>query len=156
MANGKCKRRTEAFLSAQAATKRKGKKRRDKIKKPVSQRRGSSSSGGSSNGAGMDEAIEGLADFFLNLNSQLLPNNSSTLEVDFDLGNIGDLQEIEDVGVLARDLIRRIQSLRGQFRPGSFAARALPDVRFEEIFTTPVEPAPQFEISSSEEEANAQ
>jgi hypothetical protein len=143
-------------LSLGSDGQRKGKKRKDKLKKPVEQRRGSTSSGASLNGAVPDEAMEGLADFFTNLNAQLLPVGASVSARELDLESIGDLQEIEDVGQLARDLIRRIQSLRGQFRPGSVAARALPDVRFEEIAMTPPEPAPQTESSASEEEMNAQ
>ena len=154
MANGKCKRRTEAFLDAQAEHKRKGKKRKDKIKKPVEQRRGSTSSGVSLAGIVTDEGVEGIAEFFTNLNLQILPNDAPLAARELDLDSIGDLQEIEDVGQLARDLIRRIQSLRGQFRPGSVAARALPDVRFEEISTTTAEIAPLNESSSSEEDGN--
>ena len=156
MVSGKCKRRTEAFLNAQAASKRKGKKRKDKMKKPIEQRRGSISSGASLNGTGMDEAMDGLSDFFMNLNAQLGHRDGPGDARELNLDDIGDLQEIEDVGTLARDLIRRIQSLRGQFRPGSIAARALPDVRFEDISTELTEAVMPNESSSSEEEVNTQ
>ena len=156
MVSGKCKRRTEAFLNAQAASKRKGKKRKDKMKKPIEQRRGSISSGASLNGTGMDEALDGLSDFFMNLNAQLGHRDGPGDARELNLDDIGDLQEIEDVGTLARDLIRRIQSLRGQFRPGSIAARALPDVRFEDISTELTEAVMPNESSSSEEEVNTQ
>ncbi|KAJ9633867.1 hypothetical protein H2204_006653 [Knufia peltigerae] len=43
--------------------------------------------------------------------------------------HLNEFQELEDMGLLARDLIRRIQRLRDQYRPGSLAAIALPDVR---------------------------
>ena len=158
MISGKCKRRTEAFLNAQSATKRKGKTRKDKLKKPVEQRRGSASSGVSGHGAGTDEAMEGLADFFTNLNAQIGQTDGSVAGRELDFDNLGDLQEIEDVGALARDLIRRIQSLRGQFRPGSTAARALPDVRFEDMLNADLAQAaiiPAESSSSGEDEATA-
>ena len=41
------------------------------------------------------------------------------------------IQELTDMGVLARDLVRRIQRLRGNLRPGSAAAAALPDIRMD-------------------------
>ncbi len=156
MGSGKCKRRTEAFLNAQAASKRKGKKKKDRIKKPVEQRRRSASSSGSLTGAGVHEAMDGLADFFMSLTTQLLPGDPPAAARELDLDNDGDLQEVEDVGALARDLIRRIQSLRGQFRPGSIAARALPDVRFEDISTDATGAAIPNESNSSEGEATAQ
>lgn len=174
MGSGKCKRKTEAFLQAQnevrqslnlGLKKLKMRKRKDKAKKPIDQRRSSTGSAGSVHATNMDEAMEGLSDFFMSLNAQLghsphvhfLPHASnptasassgpSTGRM-LDLDQIGDLQEIEDVGALARDLIRRIQSLRGQFRPGSVAARALPDIRFEDLasltpgLTPPTPPSP--------------
>jgi hypothetical protein len=153
MATGKCKKKTAAFIEAQNAVreslnlglkKLKVRKRKDKAKKPIDQRRGSSSSSGSTNANNLDEIMEGLNDFFTNLNAQhnvqfappsaaaegeAGPSTARTLNLDQN----SDLQEIADVGALARDLIRRIQSLRGQFRPGSVAARALPDIRFEDL-----------------------
>ena len=157
MASGKCKRRTEAFLDAQAASKRKGKRRKDKLKKPVEQRRGSASSSGGLTGAEMDEAMDGLVDFFFtSLGTQDLPSGLPGAARELDLDDNGDLQEIEDVGAQARDLIRRIQSLRMQFRPGSIAARALPDVRFEDISTDNAGAVTANELSSSEEEVGTQ
>ena len=157
MASGKCKRRTEAFLDAQAASKRKGKRRKDKLKKPVEQRRGSASSSGGLTGAEMDEAMDGLVDFFFtSLGTQDLPSGLPGAARELDLDDNGDLQEIEDVGAQARDLIRRIQSLRMQFRPGSIAARALPDVRFEDISTDNAGAVTANDSSSSEEEVGTQ
>ncbi|KAL6243748.1 hypothetical protein RBB50_009181 [Rhinocladiella similis] len=49
--------------------------------------------------------------------------------------DLNELQELEDMGLLARDLIRRIQRLRDQFRPGSLAAIALPDGRVQQTIT---------------------
>lgn len=122
MQTGKCKRRSEAFLSIQAASKKS--KRKEKLKKPIGERR-TSVDHTDLTWTG-DEAIDGLVDFFTNLNAQLLPDDLT--EVD----DQADIQELEDMGTLARDLIRRIQRLREQFRPGSSAAMALPDVRLEE------------------------
>jgi hypothetical protein len=42
-----------------------------------------------------------------------------------------NIRELTDVGDSARDLVRRIQTLRGQLRPGSAAAAALPDLRMD-------------------------
>jgi hypothetical protein len=154
MTNGKCKRKTAAYLDLQTSSKRKAKKRSTKIKKPVAQRSGSVSSGSITSGAVTDEAMEALSEFFVNLNTQLHPDEVSVAARELDMENLGDLQEIEDVGQLARDLIRRIQSLRGQFRPGSEAARALPDVRFEENTTALPDGAIQNDSSSAEEDAS--
>lgn len=109
---------------------RKSKRRKDKFRKPTEARRGSSSALDGPNSI-PDEAVESIADFFSGLGVQLEAAAGGTGQT-YELDNIGDIREIEDVGALARDLIRRIQSLRGQFRPGSLAARALPDVRFDE------------------------
>jgi hypothetical protein len=42
-----------------------------------------------------------------------------------------DIRELTDMGAMARDLVRRIQRLRGQMRPGSAARSALPDLRMD-------------------------
>ncbi|KIX06666.1 uncharacterized protein Z518_04642 [Rhinocladiella mackenziei CBS 650.93] len=130
MLSGKCKRKSEAFLNSQSLSHslKKLKKRKDKIRKPLEERR-----------MGSDEAIDGLVEFFSSLNMQFsgmghAPNmGASTSELDAPTrGNPDDIQELEDMGALARDLIRRIQRLRDQFRPGSLAALALPDIRLED------------------------
>ena len=126
MVSRKCKRRTEAFLTAHKGSTKKAKTRKAKFRKPTEARRGSSIAGASSSNIS-DEVVERLGDFFAGLRSNI-GDDGQTVDVE----NVGDIREIEDVGVLARDLIRRIQSLRGQFRPGSLAAQALPDVTFDE------------------------
>jgi hypothetical protein len=128
MVGGKCKRKTDAFLSAASDAKRKPRKRKDKLKKPFSERRGPDSGPYGSGTASQEDSVDGLADFFSILNAADGQGADSSLDFD----NVGDLREIRDVGVLARDLIRRIQSLRTQFRPGSMAALALPDLQILE------------------------
>ncbi|RMD42176.1 hypothetical protein DV735_g2927, partial [Chaetothyriales sp. CBS 134920] len=129
MVTGKCKRRTHAFLSALSETKRKPRRRRERIRKPLNERRRSDSS--PSTGIAEVDAIDGLVDFFTALSHN--DTNPAPDLPDLHLDNVGDLREIRDVGLLARDLIRRIQSLRGQFRPGSAGALALPDIRLEDL-----------------------
>ncbi|RMZ79134.1 hypothetical protein DV738_g3490, partial [Chaetothyriales sp. CBS 135597] len=129
MVTGRCKRRTHAFLSALSETKRKPRRRRERIRKPINERRRSDSN--QSTAIPEVDAIDGLADFFTVLN-----HNDTRPDLhlpDLHLDNVSDLREIRDVGLLARDLIRRIQSLRGQFRPGSAGALALPDIRLEDL-----------------------
>lgn len=41
------------------------------------------------------------------------------------------IRELTDMGAMARDIVRRIQRLRGQMRPGSAARSALPDLRID-------------------------
>ncbi|KAK4934679.1 hypothetical protein LTR10_024121 [Elasticomyces elasticus] len=135
MLTGRCKRKTEEFLRAQSQTLRKMKKRKDKRRKPVYDRQGESS-----HRSAAEDAIDGLVEFFTSLNTQFSETGHSE-EVDAMLAlpevdphsatNMNDIQELEDMGALARDLIRRIQRLRDQFRPGSLAALALPDIRLE-------------------------
>jgi hypothetical protein len=124
MANGKCRKYTDAFLEARATQRGKKIKQKGKSKprKPLEARRASNSS------ATPDDAAELLGEF-----SQMRLAEHSTEEVASEPApsqeEQGEIQEIEDVGHLARELITRIQTLRGQFRPGSLAALALPDVR---------------------------
>jgi hypothetical protein len=124
MATGKCKKFTEAFLAAQVAES--GRSRRHKklkTRKPLEARRPSNSMAVTS-----DEAAEFLSEFadmrLEDLVVDGVPSDTQTVREDE-----GEIREIEDVGVLARELIARIQALRGQFRPGSQHALALPDVR---------------------------
>lgn len=42
-----------------------------------------------------------------------------------------EIRELTDMGIMARDLVSRIQRLRGQMRPGSAARSALPDLRMD-------------------------
>ncbi|ETI29258.1 hypothetical protein G647_01711 [Cladophialophora carrionii CBS 160.54] len=143
MVSGKCKRKSEAFLKAQSQSMKRLKKRKDKMRKPLEERRMSQAAAG--NLSATEQAIEGLVEFFTSLNMQYpgaigpqqaesssssQPESASRSDV---LSNNPDeIRELEDMGALARDLIRRIQRLRDQFRPGSLAAQALPDIRVEE------------------------
>ncbi|RVX73888.1 hypothetical protein B0A52_02778 [Exophiala mesophila] len=136
----KCKKKSEAFLNAQSM--KRIKKKKGKVRKPLEQRR--LSNGGSSNSSSTDEAIDGLVEFFASLNAQIhgigpsdSPRPSPHLSVDgqpTDQVNSSEIRELEDMGILVRDLILRIQRLRDQLVPGSLAARALPDVRVQEAF----------------------
>lgn len=125
MACGKCKKFTEAFLAAQTAQSGRShrQKKSSKVRKPVESRRASHLTA-----VNWDEAAEFLSDF-----ADMQIEGTPSLEernADLQLAREdGEIQEIEDVGQLARELITRIQVLRGQFRPGSLAALALPDVR---------------------------
>lgn len=142
METGKCKKRSDAFLSAQQSLSlKKSKKKRGKLRKPIEERRLSSNViGGPSS---EEEAIDGLVEFFNCLNAQLhgiqAPESStagvpgSAYDDPLTYANQNDIQELEDMGALARDLIFRIQRLRDQFVPGSLAARALPDIRLQEV-----------------------
>lgn len=46
-------------------------------------------------------------------------------------GNGDDIRDLTDMGAMARDLVARIQRLRGQMRPGSAARSALPNLRID-------------------------
>lgn len=144
MISGKCRRRSEAFLKAQTQSLKRLKKRKEKMRKPLEERRASQGSAG--NLASTEQAIDGLVEFFTSLNTQY-PNttgqsqgeassSSSQPEIpplpDRGHNNSDEIRELEDMGAVARDLIRRIQRLREQFRPGSLAAMALPDIRVED------------------------
>jgi hypothetical protein len=141
MVSGICKRKSDAFLTAQQSLK-KAKKGKEKLRKPVEERLGLLRSRASETLSVTEEAIDGLVEFFNRVHSQLPGNQHqpdltvsssrpSSSEAAND--NSNDIQELEDMGALARDLIRRIQRLRDQFRPGSLAALALPDIRVEEV-----------------------
>ncbi|EXJ65289.1 hypothetical protein A1O7_01630 [Cladophialophora yegresii CBS 114405] len=143
MISGKCKRKSEAFLKAQSQSIRRLKKRKDKMRKPVEERR--TSQGATGTLSATEQAIEGLVEFFTSLNMQY-PGTAgpqqaeassssqpeSATQSDVLSNNPDEIRELEDMGALARDLIRRIQRLRDQFRPGSLAAQALPDIRVED------------------------
>ncbi|OAG37769.1 hypothetical protein AYO21_08012 [Fonsecaea monophora] len=141
MRSGKCKRRSPAFLAALSWHGKKPRKRKDKMRKPLEARRTSLGPGASPSST--EEAIDGLVDFFSSLNAQY----PGTGHFQIDAGGSGrstgggqtgagsnpqDIQDLEDMGALARDLIRRIQRLRDQFPPGSLAALALPDIRLDD------------------------
>lgn len=110
-----------------------------------------------------EEAIDGLVEFFNSLNVQLHgiqaqeSNASDVAGSAYDdpltYANQSDIQELEDMGALARDLIFRIQRLRDQFVPGSLAARALPDIRLQDVAES-VE-AMHVIAALAEDEANA-
>jgi hypothetical protein len=109
---------------------RKLKKRRDKMRKPVEQRR-------SRPGNPTEEAIDGLVEFFTSLQGQFaglsqyqpdVAQPGSEVPDSSIYGSHDDIQELEDMGALARDLIRRIQRLREQVRPRSSTPMALPDM----------------------------
>ncbi|KIX93999.1 uncharacterized protein Z520_10336 [Fonsecaea multimorphosa CBS 102226] len=141
MLTGKCKRRSPLFLAARSWHGKKPKKRKDKMRKPLEARRTSLGTGG--NPSSTEEAIDGLVEFFTSLNAHYPgpghppteANGQSQLDNGAQTeggGNQQEIQALEDMGALARDLIRRIQRLRDQFPPGSLAALALPDIRLED------------------------
>ncbi|KAL2396391.1 hypothetical protein ABEF92_002938 [Exophiala dermatitidis] len=141
MLTGKCKRKSEAFLRAQSASQKlkTRRRRKEKIRKPLEDRRTDSTTNDSVSAT--EEAIDGLVEFFTSLNAQStgMGQHDHTILVgeleplpQTGAGPNHDIQELEDMGALARDLIRRIQRLREQFRPGSLAALALPDIRVED------------------------
>lgn len=158
---GKCKKRSHAFLSAQSLSLKKLKKKKGKLRKPIEERRLSNNMVGGPSSA--EEAIDGLVEFFNSLNVQLhgiqAQENSasdvagSTYDDPLTYANQSDIQELEDMGALARDLIFRIQRLRDQFVPGSLAARALPDIRLQDV----AESAEAMHVIAAlaEDEANA-
>jgi len=134
---GKCKKKSDAFRSAQSISLRKMKKKKEKMRKPVEERRGSNN--GSGGPSTTEEAIDGLVEFFNCLNIELYGiqaqengesnPSGSTYEDPSSHPTQPDIQELEHMGALARDLILRIQLLRELFSPDSLAARALPDIR---------------------------
>ncbi|KAJ9606463.1 hypothetical protein H2200_009424 [Cladophialophora chaetospira] len=143
MRSGKCKRKSEAFLKAQSLSMKRFKKRKEKMRKPVAERR--TSQGNAGNQSSTEQAIDGLVEFFTSLNMQYPAtavvqqgeaSTSSTSDgrspSEVVSSNPDEIRELEDMGALARDLIRRIQRLRDQFRPGSLAALALPNIRVED------------------------
>jgi hypothetical protein len=142
MVSGKCKRKSEAFLKAQSQSLKKLKKKNEKMRKPVVERRTSQGVGG--NPSSTEQAIDGLVEFFTSLSTQYpatasqqqgeasSSSSSNTASSPETVSNNPDeIRELDDMGALARDLIRRIQRLRDQFRPGSLAAMALPDIRVQ-------------------------
>jgi hypothetical protein len=139
MVTGKCKRKSEAFLRAQTQSMKRLRKRKEKMRKPVEERR--ASQGGGANPSSTEQAIDGLVEFFTSLSAQQPTNQPGEAgettspeprpQGDNASNNPDEIRELEDMGALARDLIRRIQRLRDQFRPGSLAALALPDIRVE-------------------------
>ena len=140
MVAGKCKRKSEAFLKAQSQSLKRFKKRKEKMRKPLQDRR--NSQGAAGNATSTEQAIDGLVEFFTSLNAQYPAtspqqeeasgsSSSSTTFPPSLTSNPDEIRELEDMGALARDLIRRIQRLRDQFRPGSLAALALPDIRVQ-------------------------
>lgn len=150
MATGKCKKFTEVFLAAQTAESGRSRrqKKKTRLRKPLESRRPSSSAAVTS-----DEAAEFLSEFADMRIDGTSAVEESNREQRPDREESGEIQEIEDVGQLARELITRIQALRGHFRPGSLAALALPDVRMIDeaqsiVLSQPTEPE-----SSSEERA---
>jgi hypothetical protein len=133
--------------------KEKARKRKEKMRKPVEERIANGLNNGGRSRASEEMAIDGLVEFFTSLNAQYpvtatvqqqqgessTASSSSSAQASQVLSTMGgapantdDIRELEDMGVLARDLIRRIQRLRDQFRPGSLAALALPDIRLDE------------------------
>ncbi len=142
MRSGKCKRKSTAFLTAQSYSLKRLKKRKEKIRKPVEERR--TTQGGAGNLSTTEQAIDGLVEFFTSLSTQYpattiqqgeasaSSSSASTTQVETVTNNSDEIRELEDMGALARDLIRRIQRLRDQFRPGSLAALALPNIRVED------------------------
>ncbi|KAL2427140.1 hypothetical protein ABEF95_009180 [Exophiala dermatitidis] len=141
MLTGKCKRKSEAFLRSQSASQnlKTRRRRKEKMRKPLEDRRADSTTNGSVSAT--EEAIDGLVEFFTSLNAHstgMGQHDNTTLVGELEplpqtgAGQSHDIQELEDMGALARDLVRRIQRLREQFRPGSLAALALPDIRVED------------------------
>lgn len=148
MAAGKCKKFTETFLMAQAAQggRSRRQKKKNKQRKPLEARRSPSTPAGAS-----DEAAEFLSEFQdMKLGGSVAAEEAGQA-VELDHDEQGEIQEIEDVGQLARELITRIQTLRGQFRPGSTLALALPDVRLIDDAQSLVLNHPTESDSSSEE-----
>lgn len=149
MKTGKCKRKPVASSAGKNNSKKKSKTRR---RKPVEERRGHQRSGPSTAiEASSSDIAEGLAEFFERLDvedpayqvfSQVHAENVSNIPAPGE-----EIRELEDMGALARDLIRRIQTLRQQFGPGSLAALALPDIRMDESGNVqqlvPAEPVPE-------------
>ena len=142
MISGKCKRKSEAFIKAQSQSLKRLRKRKEKVRKPLKERR--SKQGAGTSLATTEQAIDGLVEFFASLSTQYPAtmgpqqgeaSSSSSSETrsqaDIVSNNPDEIRELEDMGALARDLIRRIQRLREQFRPGSLAALALPDIRVQ-------------------------
>lgn len=148
MATGKCKKFTESFLKAQVDNggRSRRQKKKNRLRKPLEARRSPSTPAGAS-----DEAAEFLSEF----QDMKIGGPSVRVEagqnVELDHDGQGEIQEIEDVGQLARELITRIQTLRGQFRPGSTLALALPDVRLIDDAQSLVLNHPTESDSSSEE-----
>ena len=126
MVNGKCKRLTEQFLAAQAVQNGRARRAKKSSASPMLRRKRTSSGSGPTD---PDSAALFLSEFSEMRISASGPSASGDGPADLNHDEQGEIEEIENVGHLARELITRIQGLRGQFRPGSLAARALPDVR---------------------------
>lgn len=121
MVNGKCKRRPN-YLSRKSSSKKKDKKRKNK--KPIEERKSYRAT--QQEGDALESSISDieLNEFFASMH----------LEEEAEFGELPrEIRELQDMGMMARDLIRRIQILRQQAGPGSAAAMALPDVRLENV-----------------------
>lgn len=152
MLNGQCKRLTEAYLEAQAN--QAGRARRNK--KPSSKLRHSTEHRLISGSATVDpDAIASFIGDFAELRPDgVRLTTTGTNQPEADVAN-GEIEEIEHVGILARELITRLQGLRGQFQPGSPAARAIPDVRLmDEQAQSIIQHAQQAIASADSEESS--
>ena len=123
------------------------KKKNGKSRKPFASRVTHMNPGHHYNGANFsnisDEAMAQVGEFmeWVNLmddqgdgSGAVLPEPGDMQVTDAPQGSVEDeehIQELTDMGLLARDLVRRIQRLRGGLRPGSAAAAALPDLRMD-------------------------
>jgi hypothetical protein len=76
-----------------------------------------------------DEVMEQVANFMAWVDNE--ENHGLGLPPAQEVDDEENIRELTDVGDSARDLVRRIQRLRGQLRPGSAAAAALPDLRMD-------------------------
>jgi len=126
MLSGECKKKIPVRDGAD-------KKRNGKSRKPLASRATHMNPGQDFHAANFnnisDEVMEQVADFMAWVDIE--ENHGlgfSPIQEENDEENI---RELTDVGDSARDLVRRIQTLRGQLRPGSAAAAALPDLRMD-------------------------
>ena len=168
MASGECKRRLQ--VGALAHTKKKG-SGKVRARKPVAERVTQLHPGQNFNGLNFsnitDEAIEQVGEFMQRVylsDTELAepatapenaggrqPRNLSRLataqegEEDEE-----DIREVADMAAMVRDLVRRVQRLRGRMRPGSAARNALPDLRMDgENEATGAEPAAEVAIEAN-------
>ena len=154
MVNGECKRRIPLHDGGAKKSKSKHKKNA-KSRKPFASRVTHLNPGLATHDAHFsglnDEVLEQMVEFMESVqlsDANELPVNRSASSTQYqrheasseqrqetEADNDDDeenMQELVDMGALARDLVRRIQRLRGQLRPGSAAAAALPDLRMDD------------------------
>lgn len=149
MISGDCKRRVQFENSDQKKKKGSGKARaRKPLAERVTQLHPRQNFNGSNFSNITDEAMEQVGEFMqrVYLSDSDLADPPTTAEnasvrITRNISRLAtaqegeedeeDIREVADMAAMVRDLVRRVQRLRGRMRPGSAARNALPDLRMD-------------------------